>query len=178
MIGSLVRLGFRVALLLLAAAALVTGKELVLLSQDAAVDGLGPGRSADTVVVAVVDGDTIVVRGGIHVRLIGVDTPETKDPRRPVGCLGEEAARHTTRLLPPGTSVRLVGDLEPKDRYARVLAYAYRRADGLFVNAELVRQGYARPLTIPPNLAHAPESTALAAEARAAHRGLWSSCPS
>jgi micrococcal nuclease len=132
----------------------------------------------DVVIERVVDGDTVIVSGGRRVRLIGVDTPETKDPRRPVGCFGREASRFTTSLLPAGTVVRLVGDVEEDDQYGRLLAYVYRRADGLFVNAELVRRGYAEPLTIPPNLAHSDEFVALAAEARLAGRGLWAACPS
>ncbi|MFN2503572.1 MAG: thermonuclease family protein [Acidimicrobiales bacterium] len=132
----------------------------------------------DTRVLRVVDGDTIVVAGGHSVRLIGVDTPETKDPRRPVQCYGREAAAFLSSLLPKGTAVRLVGDEEPRDVYDRALAYAYRLPDGLFVNAELVRNGYAQVLTIPPNVAHSEEFVALAADARNANRGLWSACSS
>ena len=130
----------------------------------------------DTAVERVVDGDTVVVSGGHHVRLIGVDTPETKDPRRPVQCYGREAAAFLSSLLPHRTRVRLVGDVEQQDQYDRTLAYVYRLPDGLFVNAELLRGGYASVLTISPNLAHADEFVALAAEARAANRGLWAAC--
>ncbi|MGH9165163.1 MAG: thermonuclease family protein [Acidimicrobiales bacterium] len=130
----------------------------------------------DVTVERVVDGDTIVVSGGERVRLIGVDTPETKDPRRPVGCFGQQASDFTASLLPEGARVRLVGDAEPRDRYDRLLAYAYRLPDGLFVNAELVRQGYAQVLTIAPNVAHSAEFVDLAAEARTAGRGLWRAC--
>ena len=141
---------------------------------------VAPGlpRGVDVAVERVIDGDTIVVSGHRHVRLIGVDTPETKDPRRPVGCYGKEASRFTTSLLPAGTAVRLVGDIEQDDQYGRLLAYVYRRADGLFVNAELVHRGYAVVLTIPPNVAHTDEFVALAADARVAGWGLWSACPS
>ena len=72
--------------------------------------------------------------------------------------------------------MRLVGDVESHDRYGRALAYVYRADDGLFVNAELVRQGYARTLTIPPNVAHRDELTTLAAQARRSGKGLWSHC--
>lgn len=123
-----------------------------------------------------VDGDTLVVDGGHHVRLIGLDTPETKDPRRPVQCFGREAAAFLLSLLPRGTGVRLVGDVEQHDQYDRTLAYVYRLPDGLFVNAELVRNGYAQVLTISPNVVHADEFVAMAAEARSAGRGLWSAC--
>jgi micrococcal nuclease len=72
--------------------------------------------------------------------------------------------------------VRLVRDAEARDRYGRLLAYVYRASDGLFVNEELVRRGYARPLTIPPNVAHEHEIARLASAARRAGRGLWSRC--
>ena len=130
----------------------------------------------DTTVEAVVDGDTIVVTGGTRVRLIGVDTPETKDPRKPVQCFGREASAFTESLVAPGTEVRLVYDVERLDRYGRTLAYVYRRSDGMFVNAALVADGYALVATFPPNVAHVDEFTALAREAREEGRGLWSAC--
>jgi micrococcal nuclease len=75
-----------------------------------------------------------------------------------------------------GRSVRLVADVEQRDRYGRLLAYVYREPDGAFVNARLVRDGYARTLTIAPNVAHASELADLARAARRARRGLWSAC--
>ena len=130
----------------------------------------------DVSVERVVDGDTIVGSGGERVRLIGVDTPETKDPRRPVGCFGRQASDFTASLLPPGSRVRLVGDVEQRDRYQRLLAYAYRLPDGLFVNAELLRRGFAQVLTVPPNVAHSEEFLALSRQAREAERGLRGAC--
>jgi micrococcal nuclease len=129
----------------------------------------------DATVVREVDGDTIVTDAG-KVRFIGVDTPETVDPRRPVMCFGHEAAAHTASLLPPGTRVRLAFDVERTDRYGRLLAYVYRRRDLLFVNAALVRDGYASVLTIPPDVAHVDELVALQRIAREQGRGLWSAC--
>ncbi len=130
----------------------------------------------DTTVERVVDGDTLVVAGGRPVRLIGVDTPETKDPRRPVQCFGQEASAFLVSLLAQGSAVRLVGDVEPRDHYGRTLAYVYRLPDGLFVNAELLRQGFAQVLTVPPNVAHAETFATLGREAREAGAGLWSAC--
>jgi micrococcal nuclease len=124
----------------------------------------------------VIDGDTIVVDQGERVRFIGVDTPETKDPRKPVQCFGEAASAFTSSLIPPGTQVRLVYDVERTDRYGRTLAYVYRADDDLFVNAALVRDGYAVSVTYPPDVAHADEFAALASDARAAGRGLWGTC--
>jgi micrococcal nuclease len=141
----------------------------------------GPGAAGlpdgeTTRVVEVVDGDTIEVSGGRRVRLIGVDTPETRHPDKGVQCFGREASTYTARLLPRGTRVRLVSDAELRDRYDRLLAYVYRVSDGLFVNAALARDGYARPLTIPPNVAHAEEFANLAGQARERRRGLWGAC--
>src|SRR5215217_4956676 len=131
-------------------------------------------------VVRVVDGDTIHVRlGGREekVRYIGVDTPESVKPGTPVQCFAERASAYNERLV-DGERVRVVRDAEARDRYGRLLAYVYRARDDLFVNAALVRGGYAQPLTIPPNVAHAAEFRPLAAAARRAGRGLWSACGS
>lgn len=133
-------------------------------------------NGVDTMVERVIDGDTLVVTGGRIIRLIGVDTPETKDPRRPVECFGEQAAGYLTAQLKAGASVRLVGDVDQRDIYGRTLAYVYRLPDGLFVNAELLRAGFAQVLTIPPNVAHADTFVTLAREARLARRGLWGAC--
>lgn len=131
-------------------------------------------------VLRVVDGDTIEVRiGGVDetVRLLGIDTPESVDPRSPVECFGREASEHTASMLPPGSEVRLVRDVEGRDRYDRLLAYVYRGGDGAFVNLALVQEGFAAVLTYPPNVAHAGELTSAAAQARDDGRGLWSACP-
>jgi micrococcal nuclease len=139
----------------------------------------GGGSSGTARVVRVVDGDTIVVArdGGREerVRYIGVDTPETVKPRTPVQCFGKKASAFNHRLL-NGRRVRLVTDAEARDRYGRLLAYVFRADDDLFVNAELVRGGYATPLTIAPNVRYAARFRALAAEARRAGRGLWNAC--
>jgi micrococcal nuclease len=148
--------------------------------------GADPSRGADpssrapagdrTTVERVVDGDTILVTGGERVRLIGMDTPETKDPRKPVQCFGREASARTEHLLPKGSAVVLVYDADRYDRYGRTLAYVYRARDGLFVNASLVREGYAVAYTVPPSVAHEDEFVRLQREARDANRGLWSAC--
>jgi micrococcal nuclease len=131
----------------------------------------------DTTVESVTDGDTIRVAGGVRVRLIGIDTPETVDPRTSVQCFGPEASARMKATLPPGTRVRLVHDVERLDRYGRTLAYVYRSNDGEFVNAAMVRDGYASAYTVPPNVAHADEFVALQREARDGNRGLWGACP-
>lgn len=131
-------------------------------------------------VVRVVDGDTIVVRidgQEEKVRLIGIDTPESVDPRKPVECFGKEASRHTSELLPEGTQVRLVRDVEARDRYKRLLAYVYREQDGLFVNLALAADGFAQQATYPPNVAHVEDFSAAVSSARDNKVGLWATCP-
>jgi micrococcal nuclease len=97
-------------------------------------------------VTRVVDGDTITIRGDtglVKVRLIGVDTLETVHPWKAVQYYGKEASRFTINLL-KGEKVYLTyeGDKPTRDKYGRVLTYVYRAPDGLFVNAEIIRQGY------------------------------------
>jgi endonuclease YncB( thermonuclease family) len=139
----------------------------------------GPPPPANAVVVSVTDGDTIVVRvrgRDEHVRLIGIDTPETVAPTKPVMCFGKEASHETASLLPPGTPVQLVRDVEPRDDYGRLLAYVYRVPDGLFVNLRLAEAGFADALSIAPNTTYAGAFRAAVAAARAARRGLWGAC--
>lgn len=145
-------------------------------AEDGPNAGLDLPPGEDATVVRVVDGDTIEVAGGTRVRLIGIDTPETKDPSRPVQCFGPEASSRTSSLLATGTAVRLVYDVDPLDRYGRALAYVYRLDDGLFVNAELVAEGYAIPATYPPNVAHAEDFARLGRIAQDQGAGLWSAC--
>lgn len=90
--------------------------------------------------VTVIDGDTIVLDGNEIVRLIGIDTPETKDPRKLVQYYGRGAYEFTKRLV-EGKKVRLAYDLNKKDKYGRTLAYVYLE-DGTFLNAEVIKQGY------------------------------------
>ena len=138
-----------------------------------------PSDPAMATVTRVIDGDTIDVRidgREERVRLIGIDTPESVRPDAPVECYGPEASAFTHELLPEGSAVRLTRDVVGRDDYGRVLAYVRRAADGLFVNEEIVRQGYARPLTIEPNDTFAAVFVDAAAAAEALGRGLWSAC--
>src|SRR5205814_1181421 len=126
-----------------------------------------------------VDGDTIVadIDGhDEHVRLIGIDTPETVKEGFPVECFGPEASAFTKDLLPDGTPIRLERDVEARDDYGRLLAYVACASDGMFVNLEIVRQGYATPLPFSPNLTHAAEFADAARAAESEARGLWSAC--
>ena len=151
-------------------------------SSDASSESADPPStvlSANAVVARVVDGDTIDVRIGAkveRVRLIGIDTPETKKPNTAVQCYGPQATAHTESLLPDGTPVHLERDVVGRDDYGRLLAYVYRSTDGLFVNLQLVSLGYARLLTIAPNVAHVADFADANNTARAARSGLWGKC--
>jgi micrococcal nuclease len=127
-------------------------------------------------VTRVVDGDTIEVdyQGEEEdVRYIGVDTPESVKPDTPVQCYALAASHFNERLV-EGEEVRLTFDAERRDVYGRLLAYVH--LNKTFVNAELVRRGYARTLTIPPNDRFAGLFDHLEQAAADAGRGLWGKC--
>ena len=153
---------------------------MLLLTACSSDDPAADARPAGTaVVVRPVDGDTIVVEiAGQEeaVRFIGIDTPESVAPDRPVECFGPEAKARTAELLPAGTVVRLERDVEPRDRYDRLLAYVFRASDDELVNLLLVEEGYAEARSYPPNVAHQGELDRAEAEARAAGKGLWPAC--
>lgn len=127
-------------------------------------------------VARVIDGDTIEVHlNGREesVRLIGIDTPETVHPSRPVECFGKAASQFTTDRL-AGRTVRLEFDVERRDRYGRLLAYAWR--DDKLFNHMIVRRGYAQIATYPPNVKYVDRLLAAQRKARTEGAGLWSSC--
>jgi micrococcal nuclease len=142
------------------------------------------GTGGEATVVEVIDGDTLAIDlagddgGDEHVRLIGIDTPETVAPDRPDECFGAEASRHLADLAPPGTALRLERDVEARDQYDRLLAYVYRARDGLFLNLAQVAGGFAEPLAYPPNVAHRADFERAAREARVTGAGLWAACGS
>lgn len=141
-----------------------------------AIDGLVEPNAA---VLDVVDGDTLLVDIDGHeepVRLIGIDTPESVAPNRPVECYGNEASERLKMLIPPDTPVRLERDVEARDMYDRVLAYVYRAADGLHVNLDQVERGYAEAMPYPPNTALQSGFATAEQEARANDAGLWGTC--
>ena len=133
----------------------------------------------------VVDGDTIVVKGIGKVRLIGVDTPETKHPRKPVEYFGKEASAFTKGMV-EGKKVRLEYDWQRKDKYNRTLTYVYvmtndvrdmpefknRASIELMVNAELIKQGYGHAYTKFP-FKYLEQFRKYEKEARENKRGLW-----
>lgn len=120
------------------------------------------------VVLDVIDGDTIDVEingAEYRVRYIGVDTPERDEP------FYEDASQYNRNLV-AGETVTLVKDVSDTDQYGRLLRYVYRD-DNLFVNAELIKAGYARVVTFPPDVSMAEFLGTLQAEARNEQRGLW-----
>lgn len=129
-------------------------------------------------VTEVVDGDTIKVSNGKTVRFIGMDTPETKDPRRPVGCFGKEASNEAKSLL-DGKDVILQKDISEVDKYGRILRYIFlplKNGQILFVNDFLVREGFAKVSTYPPDVKYTDQFIQAEREAREGSRGLWGRC--
>ena len=143
-----------------------------------------PDGAVEARVTRVVDGDTIEVEiGGDNetLRYIGMDTPETVDPNRPVGCYGPEASAHNKELV-DGKTVWLEKDVSETDKYGRLLRYVWLPGDETpsgqaeMVNADLVRDGYAKSVHYPPDTGRQDTFDALQAEAQSAGRGLWSVC--
>jgi len=131
-------------------------------------------------VARVIDGDTIQIEGGQKVRYIGMDTPESVDPRKPVQCFGKEATTKNRELV-SGRQVRLERDVSNTDKYHRLLRYVYvlsNKPGGqeLFVNLELVQQGFAHAATFPPDVKYQDIFLQAQSQARQENRGLWSAC--
>ena len=120
---------------------------------------------------SVLDGDTFRSINGEKVRLIGVNAPETNHPRKPIEYYGNEA-REFSRSMLEGKEVRLEMDVQERDQYGRLLAYVYLE-DSTFVNAELLKQGYAQVATYPTNVKYLELFVKLQKEARENKRGLW-----
>ncbi|MFH0985179.1 MAG: thermonuclease family protein [Candidatus Omnitrophota bacterium] len=146
---------------------------------------VGFSKNDPLTVTRAVDGDTLQLSSGEKVRLIGVDTPESsnnsklrKDAKRTgrdaneIILMGKEAAAFTRRLV-QGKKVRLELDVRPRDKYGRLLAYVYLE-DGTFVNAEIMKAGYAQVMTYPPNVKYQDLFLGLQKEAREKGLGLWS----
>jgi micrococcal nuclease len=129
-------------------------------------------------IVSVVDGDTIVLSVQNQtetVRLLGIDTPETVHPTRPIECFGPEASAFTKATLEKGSVVKLVRDVEPRDRYQRLLVYLFL-TDGTLFNQLLIDRGLARTLSIEPNTAFASQFASHESSARNRRVGLWLYC--
>lgn len=145
-------------------------------SMTPAVSGVPDRLSSQrqkALVTRVIDGDTIEIQGGVRVRYIGIDTPETVDPRKPVQCFGEEAAEKNRELV-LGKEIELEKDISETDKYGRLLRYVY--IDNLFINDFLVRQGFARASSYPPDVKYQDQLRQAGEEAKENNKGLWSTC--
>ena len=121
-------------------------------------------------VISVVDGDTIKLENGQTVRYIGIDTPETVHPFKPVECFGKEASAKNKELV-EGKTVRLEKDISETDRYGRLLRYVY--VGDVSVNDYLVRNGFASAVSYPPDVKYQEQFNEAEKEARENKRGLW-----
>lgn len=145
-------------------------------SQSGEVAGVTTTSNATNLETAtvkkVVDGDTIQLTDGRKVRYIGMDTPESVDPRRPVECFGKEASARNTELV-GGKTIQLEKDVSETDKYGRLLRYVY--VNGQLINQELVEEGFARSVTYPPDVKYQTTFNEAEKQARADNKGLWGS---
>lgn len=124
-------------------------------------------------VVKVIDGDTITLENGEVVRYIGIDTPETTHPSKPVQCFGKEASEKNKELV-EGKMVRIEKDVSERDKYNRLLRYVW--VGDIFINDYLVREGYAYASTYPPDVKYSDQFLKAQQEAREKKKGLWAGC--
>lgn len=128
----------------------------------------------------VIDGDTIEIETGEHVRFIGVDTPETVHPKKSVQCYGKKASNKTKALL-EGKDIYLEKDVSETDRYGRLLRYLYipnpdAPEEVIFVNEYLIEQGYGVVITYPPDVKYHEQFLEAQRVAQEEKRGLWGKC--
>ena len=121
----------------------------------------------------VVDGDTIELSDGRKVRYIGIDTPETKDPRKEIQCFGEEASAYNRDLV-EGKVVAIEADVADKDQYDRLLRYVWLEDE--MINKKLVAEGYAYASSYPPNVKYQTQFKLAQQQAREQNLGLWAEC--
>ena len=124
-------------------------------------------------VIRVIDGDTVELKNGERLRYNDIDTPETAHPSKPIECYGAEASKKNKELVEGETILVELGNPE-KDRYGRLLGYVY--IDDLFVNAELVRGGYAEVNSYGNPGSKIVELINIERDAKLKSTGLWSSC--
>ena len=129
-------------------------------------------------IVKVIDGDTIELNNGKRVRYIGIDTPEINNRKNP-DCYGKEAKEFNKNLV-LNKKVRLEKDVSESDKYKRLLRYVYvineSTTSAIFINEELVKNGYAVVSTYPPDIKHVDSFLKAQEYARKNNLGLWSKC--
>lgn len=155
--------------------ALETNEDRIKESTTSAVQGL---QGQEALVTKVIDGDTIEIDGGVKIRYIGIDTPETVDPRRGIQCFGREASDENKKLV-EAKLVILVKDVSETDKFERLLRYVYVRVESgeiLFVNDYLVRGGFAKASTYPPDVKFTQQFIDAEREAQELNLGLWQKC--
>lgn len=124
-------------------------------------------------VTRVIDGDTIEIEGGGRVRYIGIDTPETVDPRKTVQCFGVESSKKNKELV-EGKKVRLEKDVTDRDKYNRLLRYVW--LEDTLINLVLVQDGFAHSYSYPPDIKYQDQFVTAEKQAREAKLGLWNAC--
>jgi micrococcal nuclease len=146
------------------------------------------GDENSAVIVRVIDGDTYLIRylgKEEKLRLIGIDTPETQANRKArkdmdryekdiksMIELGNEARNFVNKLIPAGTKIRLEFDVQRRDQYGRLLAYVYLE-NGEMLNEKIIAEGYANPMTYPPNVKYHQLFMIKYQDARYFKKGLW-----
>ncbi|MBP9759257.1 thermonuclease family protein [Candidatus Dojkabacteria bacterium] len=127
-------------------------------------------------VINVIDGDTFTIEGGAVIRMIGIDTPETVHPSKPIQCYGKEASQKTKELL-EGKEIKLEKDVSETDKYSRLLRYVY--VDDIFINEYLVSEGFAKSSSYPPDVKYQNKFVEAQKKAQEENKGLWnvSACP-
>ena len=123
-------------------------------------------------VIRIVDGDTIEIESGQKVRYIGIDTPETVDPRRSPECFGKQASQYNQQLV-EGKEIYLEKDVSETDKYGRLLRYIYLQPEDISINEQLVKDGYAVASSYPPDVKYQEKFKLAEEEARNNKRGLW-----
>jgi len=136
-------------------------------------------QNSNVKIVRVIDGDTVELETGETLRYIGIDTPETKHPTKPVQCFGEEAYQANKKLV-EGKTVRIVKDVSEVDKYKRLLRYVYvstqASPSGILVNDYLIRKGFAFASTFPPDVKFSEQFIEAQREARDKNLGMWKKC--
>lgn len=150
-------------------------KEILDILSEVVLEEQVLGDTTLTIVKRVVDGDTIQLINGDKVRYIGVDTPETVDPRKAVECFGKQASEINKELV-EGKTVRLESDVSDTDRYGRKLRYVFV-VDGeeeIFVNEYLIRNGFGFSSSYAPNIKYLDLFDEAQREAEVNNLGFWS----